>query len=124
MRLNNAMQRKGTRKHNTTLNLLGCSKEELHTRLQAMRQDCDVRFSHIDHIFPLAKHNIIHNDGQRRAMHFSNLQILTECENLDKSTRLPTKAMAAKVERWAWPEGITEDDLPEKYDGWATALRM
>jgi len=32
--------------------------------------------------------------------------------------------MAAKVERWCWPDGVTEDMLPDKYDGWATPLRM
>lgn len=32
--------------------------------------------------------------------------------------------MAARVERWAWPPGITEDMLPDIYDGWATPLRM
>ncbi len=63
-------------------------------------------------------------EGQKRAMHFSNLQPLTADENGDKSDKLPTKAMAAKVERWAWPPGITEDMLPDIYDGWATPLRM
>jgi len=44
-------------------------------------------------------------------------------ENEEKFDKLPTKAMAAKVERWCWPAGVTEDMLPDKYPGWATALR-
>ena len=57
-------------------------------------------------------------------MHWSNLQPLPMKDNRSKNNKLPTKAMAAKVARWAWPDGITEDMLPDKYDGWATPLRM
>lgn len=28
------------------------------------------------------------------------------------------------VERWCWPDGVTEDMLPDIYPGWATPLRM
>jgi len=69
-------------------------------------------------------------DGRRRWRRFlgrrphSNVQPLTKNENINKSAKLPTKAMAAKVERWAWPDGVTEDMLPDIYPGWATALRM
>lgn len=55
-------------------------------------------------------------------MHFSNLWPLTKEENNEKNGRMPTKAMAAQVQRWAWPPGITEDMLPDIYDGWATPL--
>jgi len=57
-------------------------------------------------------------------MHWSNYQLITTAENRTKNDRLPTKAMAAKVERWAWPPGITEDMLPDIYPGWSTPLRM
>jgi len=56
--------------------------------------------------------------------HFSNLQPLTPQENGNKFDKLPTKAMAAKVYRDKWPPGITEDMLPDIYEGWSTALRM
>jgi hypothetical protein len=28
------------------------------------------------------------------------------------------------LERWAWPDGVTEDDLPDVYPGWSSALHM
>jgi hypothetical protein len=34
--------------------------------------------------------------------------------NRQKWYRLPTKAMAAKVQRWAWPEDVDEHELPER----------
>jgi hypothetical protein len=57
-------------------------------------------------------------------MHFTNCQPLTKQENQNKYSKLPTKAMAAKVDRDKWPPGITEDMLPDIYPGWATPLRM
>jgi hypothetical protein len=57
-------------------------------------------------------------------MHWSNYQPLTNFENAQKSNKLPTKAMADKVDRSCWPDGITMDKLPDRYDGWATGLRM
>ena len=57
-------------------------------------------------------------------MHYSNLQLLTAEENAFKRGRLPTKAMAARVDRSCWPDGITEDMLPDIYPGWRTPLRM
>ena len=59
-----------------------------------------------------------------KVMNITNLQPLTKEENRQKWDKLPTKAMAAKVDRSCWPDGVTEDMLPDKYDGWATPLRM
>lgn len=104
--------------------------ERCHTRLKAYfkknktektgttRECVDM---HIDHIFPVC---IYSTDQEKLVMNFSNLQLLTNKENLWKKDRLPTKAMAAKVERWAWPPGITEDMLSDIYPGWSTPLRM
>ena len=41
-----------------------------------------------------------------------------------KCKKLPTKAMAAKVDPACWPDGITMDMLPDIYPGWRTPLRM
>ena len=78
----------------------------------------------VDHIFPMSRYNCLLESEQRKVMHWSNFQPLPAEENLYKSDKLPTKAMAAKVARWAWPDGVTEDMLPDIYDGWATPLRM
>tara|TARA_B110000902_G_scaffold190426_1_gene215582 strand:+ start:390 stop:1070 length:681 start_codon:yes stop_codon:yes gene_type:complete len=116
-RLRNALLRKRKRKLVPTMELLGCSPSTLDDLIQ-LRPGCDV-----DHIFPFERYSMDTRSDQQRVMHFSNLQCLTSNENNWKSAKLPTKAMAAKVERWAWPDGVTEDMLPDIYPGWATALR-
>ena len=55
---------------------------------------------------------------------WENLQMLTFEENDEKNDRLPTKAMADKVEQCWWPKGITYDMLPDIYDGWTTPFRQ
>ena len=57
-------------------------------------------------------------------MNYTNFQPLRKSDNASKSDRLPTKAMAAKFGRWAWPDGITEDMLLDIYPGWSSSLRM
>jgi hypothetical protein len=117
-RIHAFLKSKGVKKTSLTAQLIGCTFKELDSKLGPRTKDDE-----IDHIFALNCYNDIQNQ-QQMAMHFSNLQMLTGNENGDKSDKLPTKAMAAKVERWAWPPGVTEDMLPDIYDGWATPLRM
>jgi len=78
----------------------------------------------LDHIFPLNRYDVSDVVQQMSVAHFTNMQPLKQPENRNKSDKLPTKAMAAKVDRDKWPPGITEDMLPDIYPGWATALRM
>lgn len=115
---------KRTPKQGHTFSLIGLSPEGLVRHLQGQMPGGSLIKKQTDHIFPLSIYNIASEGAQFMAMHFSNLQPLTRMENKDKSDKLPTKAMAAKVERWAWPPGVTEDMLPDIYDGWATPLRM
>ena len=107
-----------------TFDMIGCSPSHLRDHLQSICDDFCTSVHHIDHVFPLDVYDITDEEMQKRAMHFSNTQPLPQSENSNKSNKLPTKAMAAKVERWAWPPGVTEDMLPDIYDGWATPLRM
>ena len=112
----------GFLKKDSTEKLLNCSWEVFATHLKSMRddfEDCE-----IDHIFPMSIYKLENETQQRRCMHYTNLQPLTLSENRNKSAKLPTKAMAAKVDRSCWPDGITEDMLPDIYPGWATPLRM
>ncbi len=116
---------KGTGKAAATETLIGCSWDEmLHHQHDQLQHNESMSEMHADHIFPFAMYDVSKADQQRRVSNFSNVQPLTEAENLYKSDKLPTKAMAAKVARWAWPDGVTEDMLPDIYDGWATPLRM
>ena len=116
-RLSSALRRKKAGKPTNTFNLVGCSANELFKRFTLLPGE------EIDHIFPFELYDLTSEADLRKVMHYTNMQSLTEEENGDKSARLPTKAMAAKVARWAWPDGVTEADLPDRYDGWSTALR-
>ena len=79
---------------------------------------------HIDHIFPLSCFDMHNSEEQKKATHFSNLQMLPASANLSKHAKLPTKAMAARVERSAWPATVNEAMLPDIYSGWKTSLQM
>lgn len=113
------------RKKGHTAKLVGCSRLELkaHIEKQLIGEET-IEAVHLDHIFPISMYMLDNAEKQKRACHFSNLQPLPEMANKSKRDKLPTKAMAAKVARWAWPDGVTEDMLPDIYDGWATPLRM
>ena len=107
----------------STMTLAGCTPSEAAFALNSQWDGRSSKY-HIDHIFPFRLYDLECADGQKMVMHISNMQPLTQTENVKKLDKLPTKAMAAKVERWAWPPGITEDMLPDIYDGWSTPLRM
>jgi hypothetical protein len=106
----------------STEQMLKCSWVEFEARMCAMNPDhADCEY---DHVFPMSAYDLNNKTNQLRCMHHTNIQPLTRKENRSKSKRLPTKAMAAKVPREFWPDGITEDMLPDIYPGWRTPLRM
>jgi len=116
-----------TREHNVpksgaTFTLIGKSPDEFRQYLE--KDGLQVRQTQCDHIFALASFDIQLPSHQARAMNWSNFQLLTQEENKDKASKLPTKAMAAKVDPACWPDGVTMDMLPDIYPGWATPLRM
>ena len=124
-RLQVFMKQTGTRKNNNTFKMVGIAKDELRDYLSTLLlgaetlKDCD-----IDHVFPLEAYD--HSDGviDERCMHWSNMQPLPPADNGSKLNKLPTKAMAARVDPRCWPDGVTMDMLPDIYPGWATPLRM
>lgn len=111
----------GKGKHGHTMDLVGLPVEKFieHLSLQGSYEPDD----QIDHIFPLAAYDVTNSEQQQKAMHYTNMQPLTATENNEKGARLPTKAMAAKVNERMWPEGVTLAMLPDKYPGWASGLR-
>jgi hypothetical protein len=122
-RLANFMKKRSKNKTTITAKAVGMSANDLAEYLEKCSTNrLTIIGNHIDHIFAIAKYT--EDECESKAMNYSNLQILTAKENIYKKDRLPTKAMAAKVERWAWPDGITEADLPDIYPGWSTPLRM
>ena len=117
-RLRNALLRKGVDKTLATSETVGCSGTLLMQHLNLSDGD------EVDHIFPFELYNLEEEHQQKMVGNYMNLQALTPCENNDKSKKLPTKAMAAKVDPACWPDGITMDMLPDIYPGWRTPLRM
>ena len=111
-------------KSTTTMLMVGCTQQQFYTHMKHQWCDFDPSIHEIDHVFPLACYDVVDLVQQSNAVHFSNSQPLTVSENRWKSDKLPTKAMAAKVDRNKWPPGVTEDMLPDIYPGWATPLRM
>jgi hypothetical protein len=117
-RLSSALKRQRIGKTANTFDLIGCNIYKLLGGIHIRKGD------DIDHIFPFKLFNLSNRTDTSKVMHFTNLQVLTHKENQWKSDKLPTKAMAAKVNPDCWPDGITMDMLPDIYPGWATPLRM
>ena len=106
----------------STERLLQCSYKEFEEHMSSL--DADHQHCEYDHIFPMSGYDLSSKANQMKCMHYTNLQPLKITENRTKRAKLPTKAMAARVNRDCWPDSITEDMLPDIYPGWATPLRM
>jgi len=79
----------------SNIELLGCTIEELKVHLQKTAIKNGYKYFdinnylgkdyHIDHIKPCASFNLTKLEEQRKCFNYSNLQILTATENLEKS---------------------------------------
>ena len=105
--------------------MMGCDATTLSNHIFNQIKTYDSLFDiAVDHIFPVSMFDISKIENQRKVNNYTNLQPLSTAENTKKGTKLPTKAMAAKVDPRCWPDGVTMDMLPDIYPGWATPLRM
>lgn len=124
-RLRQFMRQQGLRKNNNTFEMIGMDKQQLSDHLLSQLRDGEeLQQCDIDHIFSLESYSFDGGVIDPRCMHYSNMQPLPPFENGSKLHKLPTKAMAAKVDPACWPDGITMDMLPDIYPGWATPFRM
>ncbi len=88
----------GLTKSQLTLGLIGCSIEKLKEHLQATAikngyKDFDIESYdsskyHIDHIKPCSSFNLEDEEEQSKCFHYTNLQILSAEENLEKSDKV------------------------------------
>jgi hypothetical protein len=83
----------GKVKSKSTLELLGCSIDDLKNHLQSkfyadMSWENYGSYWHIDHIRPCASFNLQNEKEQKICFHYSNLQPLTAKDNLSKGARL------------------------------------
>ena len=110
LRLHNGTKAAGT------MVLVGCSQKQLiqHLEKQLVGETSTLINYSVDHIFPMSMYDASDPQQQRQMMHFSNLQPLPlygTNGNVSKSNNLPSLELALKVERWAWPPGVSESDL-------------
>lgn len=124
-RLHQALHKTSNAKMHHTIDILGCTGAVLHKHIKKqMDNGLTLKDVEVDHIFPCDAYDFNDPESQFTCFNYKNLQPLLPKENRTKNTMMPTKAMAAKVPSELWPPGITEDMLPDKYDGWETPLRM
>lgn len=91
VRLNHAIN--GKRKSGKTIELLGCTPQELKLHLQSKFRDGMTwknhgKLWHIDHIYPLSKADLSNLKELKRVCHYSNLQPLLAVENMKKGNRI------------------------------------
>ncbi len=84
-------------KSQSTLELLGCSLEELKIYLESLFQEGMTwenygKFGwHIDHIKPCAAFNLLDLEEQKKCFHYTNLQPLWWAENIRKGAKFDEK---------------------------------
>ncbi len=85
---------KGKIKADTTINLIGCSREYLIKYIESQFDD-EMSWSaylesliHIDHIIPCTSFDLTKEEEQRKCFHYSNLQPLWANDNKSKGNRV------------------------------------
>ena len=90
-RVSSALKDAGTRKSTRTMELTGCSIQELLTHLESKFEEGMTWENHgewhIDHIRPCASFDLLKMEDQRQCFHWTNLQPLWALDNLRKSSR-------------------------------------
>lgn len=84
---------KGMAKSIKTVNLIGCSVDELWLHLEqkfkaGMSRDNYGRVWHVDHIIPCVSFDLIDPEQQKRCFNFTNLQPLFASDNIRKGARI------------------------------------
>ncbi len=91
-RIYRALKDSGIVKRTRTMELVGCSIPFLKQYIENQFKpgmSWELRNFHIDHIIPCAAFDLTDPEEQKRCFHYSNLQPLTEKENLEKNNKLP-----------------------------------
>lgn len=83
---------KGTIKYSTTMELVGCSREELRIHLESKFQENmtweNYGTWHVDHIIPFAFFDLSDPEQLKKACHYTNLQPLWAKDNLSKGDKI------------------------------------
>jgi len=82
---------KGNKKHDSSMNLLGCSPDFFKKHIESnftegmTWENYGVKGWHIDHILPCASYDLSSLEQQKMCFHYSNLQPLWWYDNIKKS---------------------------------------
>lgn len=91
IRVVKVLKRLNTSKSNSTLNLIGCSREDLLNHLSSKFSEGmtieNHGLWHIDHIRPLSSFDLTDHEEQKKAFHYTNLQPLWAIDNIKKSDK-------------------------------------
>lgn len=78
---------KGLRKIDSTMKYIGCSIHELREWIMFQCKDYDSSKYQIDHVIPLSSFNLLNKNEIEIAFHWTNIQILSNSDNLKKYTK-------------------------------------
>lgn len=81
----------GHQKADTTMNLVGCSRDHLINHIESKFQD-DMSWEnygkwHLDHIIACSKFNLSEQEEQKKCFHYTNIQPLWAKDNLKKGNK-------------------------------------
>ena len=84
---------RGHSKSDSTINMLGCTINELWKHLEStfktgMTRDNHGKVWHVDHIIPCVSFDLTDPNQQKKCFHYSNLQALFVYENLSKGSKI------------------------------------
>ena len=90
-RIHLAIKNKSGEKAQSSINLLGCTIEELHEFLEAEFEEGmtweNMGEWHVDHIRPCASFNLEDPEEQKKCFHWTNLQPLWAIDNIRKGAK-------------------------------------
>lgn len=93
-RIRAAFHCRGMKKTIKSLDLVGCSKEQLMAHIQSLFKPGmnwnNRSLWHIDHIRPCKSFNLLDPEEQKKCFNYTNLQPLWAVENLEKSSKYDT----------------------------------
>jgi hypothetical protein len=111
VRICQALRSAGAYKSDRTLALIGCTSKQLKKHIESKFLPgmtwSNRRRWHVDHIVPIAAFDILTEEGQRAAFHYTNLQPLWAKDNLKKAASRPADAAvySAPKETATWTHG-------------------
>ena len=93
-RINKVLRESNTKKSKKTMELTGCTVDELKKHIEKQFKpgmnwsNHSVKGFHIDHIIPCASFDLTKEEEQKKCFHYTNLQPLWAEENLSKGAKV------------------------------------